>query len=254
MKSVYSRIVSLVPSTTETLFAIGAGKKIIGVTSFCIHPKAGVKTITKVGGTKTLKVDKIIKIKPDLVIANIEENVKSEIEELQSAELNVLLTHPITCEDSINHIKDLGDLTGREEAAQEIAREQEKFLKEMKNRSKKHKSVLYLIWKNPYMTINKNTYIHSLIEAAGGINVTANAKDRYPKITFKEIEILNPEVILLPSEPYDFKEDDMQEFLKNKKLNASKAGNIFLINGEDTCWFGPRMKNGLISLTEIFNK
>lgn len=248
----FQRIVSLVPSTTETFFAIGAGENVIGVTSFCIHPKEKVKTITKVGGTKTLKIKKIIDLEPDLVIANIEENIKDEIEELQRAYLNVFMTHPITCEDSINHIKELGVLSGKAQRAESIAREQESLLKGIKNSIKRRSTVLYLIWKNPYMTINKDTYIHSLIDAAGGINLTAESSGRYPEISLQEVVELNPEIILLPSEPYGFKEDDRREFLQIKRLQATLNNQVRLINGEDTCWFGPRMSQGLSLLSKIF--
>lgn len=251
MTQQFNRIVSLVPSTTETLFAIGAGDKVVGVTSFCVHPNEKVKTITKVGGTKTLKISKIIELKPDLVIANIEENVRVEIEELQKANLNVHITHPITCEDSVNHIRELGILTGKSLTAEKIATEQEALLNETRASIKKRISVLYIIWKNPYMTISKDTYIHSLIDASGGVNLTATSISRYPEITMEQIEELNPEVILLPSEPYDFKEDDRIQFLQNKNLQASVNNRIHLINGEDTCWFGSRMGSGLRLLSKM---
>lgn len=251
---VFQRIVSLVPSTTETLFAIGAGEKVIGITSFCIHPKEKVKNITRVGGTKTLKTEKIIELKPDLVIANVEENVKSEIEELQKSNLNVHLTHPKSCEDSIRQIRELGILSGNSDKAEKIAKEQESVLKKIRESVNKRVLVLYLIWKNPYMTVNKSTYIHSMIDAAGGINVTANTKGRYPEISLDEIERLSPEIILLPSEPYHFMEGDRLEFLRNRSLRAAVNNQIHLINGEDTCWFGPRMGNGLNTLSKIFSQ
>ncbi|OGQ33877.1 MAG: hypothetical protein A3F16_06525 [Deltaproteobacteria bacterium RIFCSPHIGHO2_12_FULL_43_9] len=250
---VFQRIISLVPSTTETLFAIGAGEQVIGITSFCIHPRDDVRKITKVGGTKTLKIKKIIELKPDLVIANIEENVKSEIEGLQKANLNVHITHPRSCEDSIHHIRELGVLSGKSEKAEQMAKEQEKSLKEIRQPIKKRVLVLYLVWKNPYMTVNEETYIHSLIDAAGGTNVTAKTEGRYPEISMDVIEGLNPAIVLLPSEPYHFGEDDKLEFFKHKRLQAVINNQVHLINGEDTCWFGPRMANGLNILSKIFS-
>ena len=249
----FTRIVSLVPSSTETLFEIGAGEKVIGVTSFCIHPKEGVKKKIKVGGTKNLKIQIVVDANPDLIVANIEENTKEDIEELQSKGLNVFVTHPRNCEDSIAHIRGLGMLTGCEKAAEILARAQEEALLRLPHRSK-IPTVLYLIWKNPYMTINKDTYVHSLIENGGGKNPFGANPKRYPEISLEDIHCVNPDAILLPSEPYHFKETDREELLRDSSLKAAKKGNIFLINGEDTCWFGPRMGKGLLILSEIFEK
>lgn len=226
------KIISLVPSITELLFDLGLKDQLIGRTKFCIHPMPEVKEIPQFGGTKGLHLDKIITAEPDLIIANKEENLKHEVEKLQE-HCDVLLTDVATLEENNEMILQIGKRTHRYEKAQEIVAEiNDNFsnLTPVYDRP----SVLYLIWKDPFMSIGKDTFIHELIEIAGFTNITEEYS-RYPEID-EDLD-LQPVFIFLSSEPYPFKEKHKAEV--NKRFpNAT----CVLVDGEMFSWYGSRMR------------
>jgi ABC-type Fe3+-hydroxamate transport system substrate-binding protein len=227
------RIVSLVPSQTELLHYLGLEIETIGITKFCIHPAVWFSNKIRVGGTKNVNIQTIKKLQPDLIIANKEENVKEQIEQL-AKDFTVLLTDVNTIADGLQMINDIGKITNKEKiAADLVATITYKFSKIIL--PKKTIPTAYLIWKDPYMTIGGDTFINDVIQKCGLQNIFANKK-RYPKLTISQLQTTNCQLLLLSSEPYPFKQkhiNDLQHQLPNTK--------IILVDGEMCSWYGSRM-------------
>ncbi|MCX6352390.1 MAG: helical backbone metal receptor [Bacteroidetes bacterium] len=241
LNSPAKRIVSVVPSQTELLFDLGLREEIIGVTWFCIHPKNLVKNVEKVGGTKKLDIEKIKLLNPEIIIANKEENTREQIEELEKY-FPIYISDIVSLEDAYGMIKDVGVLVGKEAKSAKIITEikvaHSDFLLRKKSPSTPPQPLktLYLIWQNPYMSIGKETFISTMLSVAGFENVCAE-KSRYPELTIEEIKDINPEVVLLSSEPFPFNEKHIEEW--QKLLTQSK---IILVDGEMFSWYGSRLR------------
>ena len=225
------RIVSVVPSQTELLYYLGIEP--IGQTIFCIHPSDKFDDAHKIGGTKKLQLSKIEKLNPDLILGNKEENDKEQINKLRQR-FPVWLSDIKTIDDALQMILSIGELIGKSDQALQLKKEIEDGFGSFN--LQKNRTVLYLIWKDPYMAAGKNTYINSVIEAAGYSNALTPDELRYPSISDAEIRELNPDEIWLSSEPYPFKDKHITE-LKQSTPNAA----IKLVNGELFSWYGPRM-------------
>jgi len=225
------RIVSLVPSQTELLYYLGVEP--IGQTIFCIHPSDKFDDAHKIGGTKKLQLPKIEKLNPDLILGNKEENDKEQINKLRQR-FPVWLSDIKTIDDALQMILSIGELIGKSDQALQLKNEIEDGFGSFNHQ--KNRTVLYLIWKDPYMAAGKSTYINSVIQAAGYSNALAPDELRYPSISDAEIRELNPDEIWLSSEPYPFKVKHITE-LQQSTPNAS----IKLVNGELFSWYGPRM-------------
>lgn len=235
INNIPKRIISVVPSQTELLFQLGLDDEVVGITKFCVHPKQWGSVKTKVGGTKNLNIKKIEALNPDLIIANKEENNAEQIKFLQQ-KFPVWTSNISTLEESLAMIKSIAKITRKTKNANTLCAE---ILHEFKiykpNFSKKH-SVLYLIWKKPYMSVGSDTIIHDLLNYCGFKNVLSHKK-RYPEIGATEIATLKPDFIFLSSEPYPFKEKhilELQEISPNSK--------IILVDGEIFSWYGSRLK------------
>ena len=230
------RIVSIVPSQTELLFDLGLDKEIIGLTKFCIHPIEKFAERTKVGGTKKLNIDLIKDLKPDLIIGNKEENTQSDIEEL-SQFFPVWMSDIFTLDDAMKAISDIGELVDRSpEAAylNHLISAGFNDLKTLALQNRIDKEAAYLIWRKPYMAAGKNTFINDVLVSNGITNVID--AERYPEITLKKLEELNPQLILLSSEPYPFKEKHIEEIQE-----ALPEAKIMLVDGEMFSWYGSRL-------------
>lgn len=225
-----SRIVSVVPSITELLFDLGLGDKVVGCTKFCAHPNKPYLTKSMIGGTKDLKLEKILQLKPDLILANKEENIKEQIEFL-SESTPVWISDVKTFDDSLRMIEQIGQITASTKLASEVVNQLKSTLKP-KNPSIK---VVYLIWKDPYMTVGGDTYINDMLNRCGYINVFSE-QNRYPVVTLQQISDYNPDVVLLSSEPYPFK----KEHLKTIK-SVLKNTEVRLADGEFFSWYGSRL-------------
>lgn len=232
LKSKAKRIISVVPSQTEFLYDLGLTDEVVGITKFCVHPKEWFKSKNRVGGTKTLNFDKIKNLNPDLIIANKEENTQSEIEFLQ-AHYPVYTSDIKTLDDAYQMMSDIGIMTNQIDNSENIINE---IISNFKDLPQFNKSVLYLIWKNPYMVAGQDTFINNLLEKVGLTNVAINTVDRYSEITAEEIKQINPDYIFLSSEPYPFKEKDVLE------LNKLCQSSIVLVDGEMFSWYGSRLK------------
>ena len=225
------KIISLVPSITETLIDFSlTNQQIIGRTKFCIHPKNIVQNIKIVGGTKTLHLDTIKALEPDLIIANKEENTKEQIEILKES-FPVMVTNIGNIEDNYYFLKNLGQLLHQDEKAKIYNSKTYEVL--LENKIHYQPKVAYLIWKNPWMTIGGDTFIHDVLQNLGFQNIFASQK-RYPIIQLEDLH--NVDIIMLSSEPFPFKEKHILEF---KKAYPNKA--IILVDGENFSWFGTRI-------------
>ena len=225
------KIISLVPSITETLFDFGlTDTEIIGRTKFCIHPKDSVKNVETIGGTKNLNLEKIKNLNPDLIIANKEENEKLQVEELMK-DFKVWVTAIETLEDNSRFLAELGTLLNKENTAKNFNQKISDIIKGIK--IQESKKVCYLIWKNPYMTIGSDTFIHEILDKLGFENVFKNEK-RYPEISVEEMK--NADFIFLSSEPFPFQQKHIDE-LQKELLNSK----IVLVNGEAFSWYGTHL-------------
>ncbi len=247
------RIVCLVPSITETLFALGAGEHVVGITDYCIHPENQVCDKLKVGGTKNFFVDKIIDLEPDLVIANAEENRKHQVEKLEEAGLTVFITFPKSVDGCVKMIADMAALCGRETEAQIILSSiREARATALRRAPDPPYRVLCPIWKAPYMTINHDTFVDSVIRNSGGRNVYEDSTDRYPEFTLSEAAARQPDFILLPTEPYHFTEADKAEFYEmGTSTPAIRDMSIHIIEGELLSWYGPRLSRALQVISSL---
>jgi ABC-type Fe3+-hydroxamate transport system substrate-binding protein len=244
------RIVCLVPSITETLFALDAGERIVGITDYCIHPEAQVLSKAKVGGTKNFFVNKVLELEPDLVIANAEENRKHQVDKLEQAGLNVFVTFPKTVDGCLNMIAKVASLTGTERAAQPILASIEKARADaLSSAADPPPRVLCPIWKDPYMTINRDTFVSDVIRTSGGQNIFDDGIERYPQFTLEEAGRRRPDVVLLPTEPYHFTEADKSAFAAmGNEVPAVRNRRFHIVEGELLSWYGPRLAR---ALTEI---
>lgn len=223
------RIVSLVPSQTELLVDLGLEEQLVGVTKFCVHPKGLKNKVEQIGGTKALKIQKIIDLQPDLVIGNKEENFITDIQELEQ-HVPVWMSDIYTLEDSYDMIQQIGKLTETEvKALSLIERIKGEF--EQLTPLKEKKKCLYLIWRKPYMAAAKNTFINHLLDYLGFENALED--ERYPEVDFTNLET---DYIFLSSEPYPFKEKHIEE-LQAIFPNAE----IRLVDGEFFSWYGSRL-------------
>ena len=226
------RIISTVPSQTELLADLSLEKEVVGITKFCVHPDSWYRNKTRIGGTKNLNIDKIRELRPDLVIANKEENVKDQIEEL-SRFAKVLVTEIKTPDDNLRLITDLGQATNRIKEADQLKTQLASCLKSI--RSIKSQTVIYLIWSDPYMTVGGDTYINAMLDTCGLKNVFREQL-RYPQLTISELQEAGPDLLFLSSEPFPFKEKHLLAF--QKSLPKTK---IHLVDGEIFSWYGTRL-------------
>lgn len=225
------KIISLVPSITETLFDLGLSEnEIIGRTKFCIHPANRLKNVSVIGGTKNVNITKIKALKPDLIIANKEENIKEDVEELQKY-FKVLVTNISTLEDNYYLLKNLGNILNRQETAQKFNIKIYEVFQNFSDLPKK--KCAYLIWQNPYMTVGLDTFIHDILDKVGFENIFKHHK-RYPEITVEELKAA--EFIFLSTEPFPFKQTHVEEL--QKQLPDSK---VLLVDGEAFSWYGTRL-------------
>ena len=232
------RIISVVPSQSELLWHLGIREELVGITKFCIHPDIMFRSVTRVGGTKTVDIEKIGKLKPDLIIANKEENEKAQIEALQK-EFNVHVTDIYNLHDALEMMETVGALVNKTAEGKKLAEDIRKKFDALPV-SDSPKKAVYLIWKNPYMAAAKNTFIDDMLTRCGLVN--AIHAERYPELSMEDIIDLRPGVVLLSSEPYPFQEKHLAEF----QAAGLKA---LVVDGEMFSWYGSH----LLQAPEYFN-
>jgi ABC-type Fe3+-hydroxamate transport system substrate-binding protein len=247
------RVVSLIPSITEILFALGLGDAVVGCTVYCTEPREGVATKTRIGGEKNPKLDAIRDLEPDLVVANIEENLRAHIDTLRGWGIPVYVTYPRTVLEGIRLIRDLGRIAGALERGTEIAAAIETQLAETcaRHAGRGRLRVFCPIWRTPYMTINRDTYIHDVLATCGGDNVFAGLPRRYPEVTPDDVAVARPDVILLPDEPFRFRRAHLADFAEHPEIPALRDGRVHLVDGKLLSWYGPRIARALAELPSM---
>ena len=241
------RIVSLVPSITEILFALGVGPSVAGCTIYCTEPRDALAGVPRIGGEKNPKLDAIRDLGADLVVANVEENVREHVETLRGWGIPVFVCYPRTVAAGIRLVRDLGLLAGAAEQGDAIASALEACLASaLARRAGAEPSRVFCpIWRKPYMTINADTYIHDMLRAAGGDNVFGGLDVRYPEVTLDDVARARPDVILLPDEPYRFRASHAADFHAYADMPAVEGGRIHLVDGKLLSWYGPRIEEAL---------
>lgn len=269
-------LVSLVPSITESLFDLNLGNRLLARTDYCIRPKGQVEKIPSIGGTKNPDISRIIALQPAMVFANAEENRKEDIEALRAAGIPVWVSMPTKVADVFTllwNIMYLFDETSMVARVRLIEQIYDRLMGMLEAHDDELPKVFVPIWHDPLMTINRETYMHDLLLTCGGINVFADRERmfplqadlgqqeadmvlakgrdiRYPRITLEEIEVAQPDVILLPDEPFKFTEAHISIF-KQLDVPASKNNRIHLVDGSWLTWHGTRLAYALNDLPNL---
>lgn len=246
--SASARIVSVVPSITELLFDLDLADNVVGRTGFCFHPKAGVKHVPKIGGTKDFDLEKLRSLHATHLIVNVDENPKDLVDAARQFIPNILVTHPLGPEDNIPLYQLIGHVFQRTGQAEKLT---ERFMNSYRFAVSQtselvRERVLYIIWKKPWMTISRDTYIARVLSSVGLDQIEVDGASRYPEI---DVEGLAKDVdhILLSTEPFAFRKKDIQEL--NETLEIVGKSKISLIDGEMTSWYGSRAIRGFEYLT-----
>ena len=243
------RIACLVPSITETLFALGLGEHVVARTGFCIHPKPAVRDVPKVGGTKDVNIARLIATEPTHVIVNIDENRKADVDHLRKVIPNIVVTHPMLPDDNLALFRLLGHIFTADDAANRLANELATALAAARavGAQLPPQSVLYAIWKNPWMTISRDTYVSAMLETVGWKTLPVQAEKRYPEVAADDSVWRDAERIFLSSEPYSFGDEHITELREGMQLQQA----IELIDGEYVSWYGVRAIAGLNYLANL---
>jgi len=227
------KIISTVPSITELLYDLGLGDRVVGITKFCIHPNSWYESKTRIGGTKNLNIDKIRSIKPDLIIANKEENQREDIEIL-SKEFPTWISDINDMPQALEAIDSIGSICNVEPEAKKLIEDIK--IEMTKNSSRfNSKSVAYAIWKDPYMFVGQSTFINDMLERIGLRNAIVG--DRYLELTIEDLKKLDLDFLFLSSEPFPFKETHVAEI--QAEFPKTK---VQLVDGEMFSWYGSRLK------------
>jgi ABC-type Fe3+-hydroxamate transport system substrate-binding protein len=247
------RIVSLIPSTTETLCALGLADALVGITVYCREPAELLRSKVRIGGEKNPDLDRIRALAPDLVIANVEENRREDIEALRAAGIPVWVTYPRTVADALRMIADLGELTGAQGPARALlARLEPLYAETVAATARARRArVFYAIWREPYMTVGVDTYVHDVLRVCGGDNVFADRAERYPVVTLDEVAARRPDVIILPDEPFRFRPAHVGDFAAYRDVPAVAGARIHLVDGKPFSWHGPRIADALRTVPAV---
>lgn len=234
LDGVPQKLVSVVPSQTELLYDLVDPMSIVGKTRFCIHPKMELNKDLDMGGTKTLKLEKLAAVNPDLIIANKEENTREDLEWLMNR-FPVWVSDIYHLQDALGMISQVGEMIGVPKRASEMSDFIRLSFEELALPQKGR--AIYLIWKDPYMAAGKQTFIQDMLGYAGFENAWDGNDQRYPEVSTADLLRLSPEWILLSSEPYPFKDKHIHEL--KSLLPKTK---VVLVDGEMFSWYGSRLK------------
>jgi ABC-type Fe3+-hydroxamate transport system substrate-binding protein len=239
-----SRIVSLVPSITELVCGLGLADQLVGRTGFCIHPAETLRNIPKVGGTKSVNLKKVRSLEPTHVILNVDENTRETADALDEFVPELIVTHPLAPEDNLALYRQIGGAFGKEKEAEALCREFEDVFLDVRRKDYPKRKVLYLIWKDPWMTVSRDTYLSRTLAAFGLQTLPATSDIRYPKVSLEEPWVATADLVLVSTEPYRFGAQHLAEI-------SAKTGKLAkLIDGEMTSWYGSRAIRGLRYLSD----
>ncbi|MEP7084224.1 MAG: helical backbone metal receptor [Betaproteobacteria bacterium] len=243
------RIASLVPSLTELLFALDLDNEVVARTGFCIHPRDQVRRIPKVGGTKDVDINALLATRPTHLIANIDENRKETIAALRPHIPEVVVTHPLVPDDNLALYREFGRLFGRERKAAELASQYAAARLELDLATHEVKTlrVLYLIWKDPWFTVGRSTYVSSMLACARLETLPDATAPRYPILEPNDPAWAEADIILLSSEPYAFRQKHADQLTDSLRVPKPVA----LVDGEMLSWYGNRAIAGLHYLKKL---
>jgi ABC-type Fe3+-hydroxamate transport system substrate-binding protein len=243
------RIVSLVPSLTELLFALDLGPQVVGRTGFCIHPKGAVRAVPKVGGTKSVDVERVIALAPTHLVVNVDENERPTVERLAAHVPEVVVTHPLEARDTLDLFERFGRTFDRAPQAARLAAEWRAAHDVTRTRQWRALDVVYLIWKDPWMTVSRDTYVADMLAQVGlRVIVPPGAVRRYPEVHWSAMPASRADLVLFSSEPYRFRERDVAAFAREHGLAPQRC---LTIDGEMTSWYGSRAIEGLRYLARL---
>ncbi|EPR73878.1 ABC-type Fe3+-hydroxamate transport system, periplasmic component [Winogradskyella psychrotolerans RS-3] len=248
LKKTPKRIISLVPSQTELLVDLGLESSIFGVTKFCVHPKHLRMSKAVVGGTKQINIEKIIALRPDIILCNKEENTKEMIESLEEiAPIHVSDIYNLDdCFELINMYGEIFDIKRTTSTlVANIQLEREAFQLQFQNTDKL--KIAYFIWKKPWMVAASDNFIDVMITEAGFVNVF-NDEKRYPEVDLSNPKLKEADIIFLSSEPFPFKEEHV---LKLKAQFPKKT--IKIVDGELFSWYGSRLLKSYLYFQTLHN-
>lgn len=239
-----ARIVCLVPSITELICDLGLTEQLVGRTGFCIHPWDVVRTIPKVGGTKDVKLDRVRRLAPTHAVLNIDENTEQTATDLAEFVPHIVVTHPQGPRDNLELYRLLGAVFGADAAAQRLCAAFEEAYDEVADPTRDHQNVLYLIWRDPWMTVARDTYISQTLALVNWHTQPGSGPERYPEVDLASLSSTIDRV-LLSSEPYHFHEHHRAEI-----ASLVSGAEVTLIDGEMTSWYGSRAIQGLRYLAD----
>lgn len=246
------RIISLVPSDTYSLVRLGAVERLVGRTSYCVEPASELTAVETVGGTKNVDLERVIALRPDLVLANREENRRPQIEALRAAGLAVLVSFPRSLRQSLAHLQELVRLlpaSGRAgEALLEQARTQLAGCEA--RRSGLALPTFVAVWNDPWISVSGDTFIADVLRTLGAVSVFEAHSERYPRVTLEEVSRRAPELVLLPDEPHPFSQSDAAP-LRALSIPAARNAAVRLCDGKDLIWYGARTFEGLGRLSAL---
>jgi ABC-type Fe3+-hydroxamate transport system substrate-binding protein len=234
-----ARIVSLVPSITELLFALDLGAQVVGRTTFCIHPHEPLARVPRVGGTKTPRLERIAELAPSHVIVNVDENRREDAKALADAGVCVITTHPCAPQDNPALYRLLGEVFQRADRAAHLCNAFREALATLQQtvRGRPRRRVLYLIWRDPWMTVSRDTYIAGTLAEAGLDTAGHDPRRRYPELDLPHALAQRLDAVLLPSEPFPFKPGHVDEI---REAAGDPSLPVHPIDGEMTSWYGSR--------------
>ena len=238
------RLVSLCPSLTELLHDLGAADQVVGRTKFCIHPSPWVTGIEAVGGTKNPKLERIVALAPDLVLMNEEENRAEDARALRDAGVAVHSSMPRTAADTAQMVRSIAQAIGRDADGERIAADIERRAERVQRdaTSRAELSYAYFIWREPWMTVNDDTFISAMFALAGGRNVFGTLPARYPAVTIDQLRAAAPDVVFLSSEPFPFAAKHVEEMCVATGWAPTR---FVLVDGELLSWHGSRTPAGI---------
>ncbi len=230
---------SLVPSTTETVFGLGCGERLVGITRFCVHPFNEIQRIPRIGGTKEVDLDQVLALEPDLVLGNCEENTREMIAALEE-HVPVYAAFPRTVDDAMDDVSTVGGLLGAEEAARRWRMEAEAAREALRQEAAEHPwfRFAYLIWRQPWMTVNNDTFIASLLAEAGGQNAFGGEQERFGEVTGDVLGRAEVNWVFLSSEPFPFRDKHARELAGESGIPLD---HFRYVNGEYCSWHGVRL-------------
>lgn len=280
------RVISLVPSMTESLFDLGFGDSVVGITDYCIYPAEKLTNLQRIGGPKNPDIQEIIALKPDLILANQEENTPAAVRELETAGLKVWVTFPRTVREAVDILWALVGIYHSKLAAVRLET-LEVTLDWAESARTQREPWRYFcpIWHQApdkaglpewWMTFNQHTYANDVLRILGGVNIFANRQrhypltadlnrgtgeppgerdTRYPRMTLDEIVAADPQTVLLPSEPFAFGETDRQRMLELlADAKTGKGPHVILMDGSYITWHGTRLARALSELPALLDE